>query len=538
MATGVENFHPLYTGFLEDWQTMRDCFQGERVVKAQSDKYLPPTPSMILDGFFSPNPKSIGRQIYNGYKKRAHFPDYVKEGVEILVGMLHHKPPTIELPIKMQPMLVSCTLDGEGLEALLRKINTEQLLTGRVGALADLPSTADPTENTQTVAPTTASTVPLPYLATYVAESIINWDDASFSEGFRALNLVIMDESGFKRGSEFEWRDINKFRVLILGAVATNEPNKQATYQMGVFEGVDGKLTFDQLLMKTPMYMGASLQQIPFVFIGTKDLTVNPDNPPLLGLSKLVLNIYRGDADYRQGLFMQGQDTLVVVGGTRLPNGEPGAPGDEDALRTGAGSRIDVEINGDAKYIGVESQGLAEQRLALAADHQRAATRSGQLLPTGKSGTQESGEALKTRLAAQTASLTQIAITGAKGLETLLKTVAVWIGANPDEVKVTPNLEFGELQMSSQDLGYIMSAKLQGLPLSKKSLHQTLVEKRLTTMTFEEETQQIEEENAQMPPPPGAAGAPEPAPNPLDNSAPGNKPPGTNKSKVKPNTGK
>jgi hypothetical protein len=490
----LESTHPFYDFFKDDWVQQRDLVAGERAVKQKRDVYLPPTPSMLLDGF-GKGATQIGEKVYEGYLKRAQFPDYVSEGVEILVGMLNHKAPTFELPAKLKPLLDACTLQGESLQDLLRKIHTEQLTTGRMGILADLPATANADGTAQS--PKTEGTTLLPYIATYVAETMINWDEAGSTDGLSSLNLVVLDESGYERDVDFSWKKYKKFRVLQLGSLVANESEGAATYKTGTFSDQSGgSLTYVESSMAEPMFMGTKLEEIPFVFINTKDLVTTPDKPPLAGLGRLVLAIYRGEADYRQSLFMQGQDTLVVIGGTSRPEA---IPGEDDAVRTGAGSRIDVDVNGDAKYIGVNSEGLSEQRSCLENDHKRAATKSGQLLPSGKANSQESGEALKTRLAAQTASLTQIAMTSAKGLEVLLKSIATWVGANPDEVKVTPNLEFGELQLLATDITELMKARLTGAPLSKKSIHGLMVEKRLTTMTFEEEMEQINEEDAAMP---------------------------------------
>lgn len=488
----LESTHPFYDAMKDIWVTMRDLFGGERVVKAKRDVYLPPTPSMILDGFNKGKDK-IGEQVYCGYLKRAQFPGYVADGIEILVGMLNHKPATIELPSTMEDLRDSCTLEGESLQDLLRKIHTEQLTTGRLGLLTDLP-VAPATGQTPTGQSKEGTTI-LPYIALYVGEAITNWDQGGVVDGFSALNLVILNESTVKRDKDFTWKQFKKYRVLQLGSVEVNEATGTATYKVGTFDDDKG-LTYSEDSLTEPAYRGKRLEEIPFTFINTKDLLTSPDKPPLEGLGSLVLAIYRGEADYRQGLFMTGQDTLVVIGGTSRPEA---IPGEDDAVRTGAGSRIDVDINGDAKYIGVESNGLSEQRECLENDHKRAATKSGQLLPSGKSNSEESGEALKTRLAAQTASLTQIAMTAAKGLEVQLKTIASWIGADPEKVIVKPNLEFGDLPILPADITALMTARMTGAPISKKSIHGLMVEKRLTSMTFEEEMEQIKEEDADMP---------------------------------------
>jgi hypothetical protein len=491
---GLESTHPDYDRFRDDWVTMRDLAAGETAVKRKRDVYLPPTPSMILDGF-GQGATQVGEQVYRGYLERAVFPDYVSDGVKILVGMLNFKPAEIKLPAKLEPLRDSCTLTGESLDDLLRQIHAEQLITGRLGLLADLPATknADGTQQ-----PTEEGTTLLPYIAMYIAESITNWDEAGSVDGLSALNLVILDESGKYMDTDFQWKPFKRYRVLQLGAIAANEAEGDAGYLQGEFsdrEDASG-LTYDVTKMEAPKYMGKTLQEIPFVFVNTKDLVGAPDTAPLLGLGKLVLAIYRGEADYRQGLFLTGQDTLVVIGGVRNPEG---VPGEDDALRTGAGSRIDVEREGDAKYIGVNSQGLSEQRASLENDHKRAATRSGQLMPSGKANSQESGEALKTRLAAQTASLTDLAMSSAKALETILKSMATWVSANPDEVEVKPNLEFGEIEFNTEDINGLMDARMKGAPISKRSIHALMKQRRFTSLEFEEEMELVKEEDADMP---------------------------------------
>lgn len=492
-AGGLEATHPQYDGFVDAWVTMRDLYDGERAVKAKRDRYLPPTPSMLLDGFGKGESK-IGEKIYAGYLQRALFPDYVNDAVQALVGMLNHKQATIELPKVLEPLLNDATLQHESLHDLLRRIHTEQLTTGRIGLLADLP--AAPAATAPTPDGAAAPAPVLPYIATYIAEAIRNWDEADDQEGYIASNLVVLNESGFSRQADFTWKTFKRYRVLQLGVLAANEDDTGgSTYTMGVFDDLTGALSYSEAGMQTPLYRGKKLTEIPFVFVNTRDLMATPDLPPLEGLGKHVLAIYRGEADYRQSLFMTGQDTLVVVGGVRLPDGTAGL--DDDAIRTGAGSRIDVDIGGDAKYIGVSPNGLSEQRQSLENDRKYAQMKSGQLIE-GKS-KQESGEALKTRLTAQTATLNQIALTSAKALENLLKLIARWVGANDEEVKVAPNMEFGELNLTATDIQGLMAARLTGAPLSKKSIHALMVEKRLTSMTYEDEMEQIQEEDADMP---------------------------------------
>lgn len=457
----LKTTHPQYAEKVEAWTAMRDFYKGEGKVKDAGVTYLPPTAGMVLDGM---EPNNIGYKLYQAYKDRAVFPDYVKEGVEALIGLIHQHDAKIELPERMQYLLESATVDGESLMMLLRKINEEQLISGRIGLLVDLPKDPDPSN-------------PQPFISMYVAESVTNWDDGASIAGINNLNMVVLNESGMVRDG-FTWKFTEKYRVLEL---------REGLYEQGAFEGDN----YVQEAMQIPMLRGKVLNKIPFVFINSKDLISTPDNPPLMGLGQLCLSIYRGEADYRQNLHMQGQDTLVTVGGIRNPNSVPGQ--DDDAVRVGAGSRIDVEMGGDAKFIGVSSTGLSEQRNSLENDRKRAEFKAGQLIGN-QSLKNESGNAMLARLAAQTANLNQIALSSGEGLQTALRHIAEWMGEDPKKVKVTPNTEFTNAASNAQELVYLMTARSLGAPLSMRSIHTSLKERGYTQMDYDEEMKLVKKE--------------------------------------------
>lgn len=486
----INSTHPAYDAYLEDWQLLRDAYAGERVVKLAGVKYLPATPGQVLDGQ-GKKPESVGEKAYQAYKTRAVFPDYTREAVEYYVGMMHQKPAQFELPAALKPLLDKATNGGESLLALLRRINTEQLAIGRLGLLLDMPPSPDPAN-------------PLPYVAVYAAENAINWDDSDDHQGVNALDLVVLDESGPVRIPDFTWADEERYRVLMLepltvaaegqaptpDAVVTVSPAGARIYKQKSYVRSGGS-TVDTGDLTPPVLRGKALEQIPFVFVNSKDILSSPDLPPLLGLARQCMTIYRGEADYRQTLFMQGQDTLVTIGGLIDPDGSVEAA---DGVRVGAGARIDLNVGGDAKYIGVSSTGLPEQRAALDADRKHAETKSGQMIaPT--SGKQESGDALTTRLSAQTATLHQIAKTGAAALENILKIAAEWIGANPDEVVVIPNTEFIDKSLPSKDIVDWMTARTMGAPISLATIHENLAARGITKMNLEEELDAISEED-------------------------------------------
>lgn len=460
----ARSVHPLYTAMLSKWELGRDSYAGEDAIKAAGRIYLPPTSGQIADGVIN-DPNSPGGKAYEAYKTRALYPDIFSDAVEAAIGIMHREPAQIDLPPVLEPMRGSANLLGETLQMVLRKINARQLITGRLGLLGDIR---------------TDGGLDRPVLVIYNELAIRNWDDTAISDDDVDVRLVVLDESGYEMGPQLSWEYRNRYRIL---GLVDNEGqlSDSGVYGFGLFDE-DSNVLGAQL--DIPQIKGQVLNKIPFTFINSKDLSPSPDKPPMDGLAKLCLAIYRGEADYRQNLFMQGQDTLVRIG----------VIGDDDGpVRTGAGARIDVPADGDAKYIGVNSQGLPEQRIALENDYNRAIRKSGQLIDS-TSRAKESGDALRIRIAAQTATLPQIALTGAAGLERVLRGLATWYGADPDAVKVTPNLEFTEADLNGQTLVQIVQAKMLGAKLSDESIHEYMRDNGFTKQSYEDELARLEVE--------------------------------------------
>lgn len=483
----LRSTHPSYDRYLPDWHLMRDVISGQRAVKDKNVEYLSPTSGQIEDGGLKND--TDGFAAYKAYLRRAYFPHLTLKGLNSLLGIMHSKPPVFELPPQMEPLLESATLRGETLQQLLYRINEEQITTGRIGLLADMPSTRDPERGD------------IPYIATYTAESIINWDSGQkFNLRAKALNLVVLNESGFERTQNFEWEQETAYRVLILGDVLANEEN--AIYRQGQFKGTD--VSFDESQLMEPSLLGNTLNFIPFTFINTKDIVDEPDNPPLIGLANLNMAIYQGEADYRQNLFMQAQDTLVIIGGNL---------DDQDVLvRVGANAVLHLPANATAEYIGVDSQGLPEQRQALENDYNRAQQEAANLLEKSDA---ESGDALRVRVASKTATLTDVAVSGGYGLQNSLRQIALWMGLDAELVVVKPNLDFVDDTMSGQEAVQLTTAHNMGAPLSRESIHGNFQRRGLTKLSYEEELQKLEDE----PPSSGSTNPAGPANDPDDENA-------------------
>ena len=452
--TPIRVLNPYYSTFRDlYWTTCRDAYYGEEVIKQRREIYLKPSSGMVIDGMGEGQP---GRVAYDNYLSRASFPDYFSDAVETYVGMILEKPPVIELPTSMQYLLEGSTIAGESAVSLLRRIYEKQLTSGRLGLLVEMPVSAVAGKEF--------------YIALYEDISITNWDSSSDWENKDVLRLVDLNESCQVADENGAWHAQLRYRRLMLNG----------EYQ----QTLEGAGVDEQPI--TPVYKGQPATFIPFVFVNSCDLLPMPRKPPLMNLVRLCMSIYRQDADYKHALFMTGQDTLVVIGGLT-------SDGNGDSTRVGAGAKIDLPVGGDAKYIGVNSQGLTELRKSLEDDKSRAAVLSGKLVTNNKTN-QESGESLKVRLAAQTATLKSIAITGAEALQTAFRFIARWMGEDESKVNIKPNLEFAALNLMGDDLVKLMTAKTLGAPISLLSMHKLLQERGLTNLEYQDELDKIKAE--------------------------------------------
>jgi hypothetical protein len=494
MAGTVDTKHPDYVQRLPNWEMMRDTVMGENGVKDRLESYLP-----IPDGFYA-QPDN-GRQMYSAYITRAQFPEIVRPTIAGMVGVIHRTEADIKLPKAMEGLTELATPDGLPLEDLHKRITGELLTTGRVGLLPDLPEEGGD----------------LPLIATYRTEDIINWEP-------RSLDFFVLDESQQVRDG-YGWRLAKKWRVLDLvdgkyrvqqvrdnvipnntvpsptiqgvdpgrgGALA---PPKEVTGppQGGLVTEAERALNSDAPTEVFPTKRGGgNLDFVPFVMAGPRGVNGSLEDSPLIGVARAALAIYRLDADYRHQLYMSGQETLFILGiqdNTQLPT------------HVGAGVIIGLQSGGavgsipDAKYVSPSCSGIEAHRIAMDKEREHAAASGAQLMAVDDSKAAESGEALKLRFASQTASLVDIALASAKALEKALKYAAMMIGANPDEVIVTPNLQFIDTRMTPADAVSLVTVWQQGA-IAKQTLYENLQRGEIASAerTFDDEEELINNE--------------------------------------------
>jgi|SRR5215831_1555 len=444
MAT-VGTFHPFYLDHIDEWKTMRDTMRGTHAVKLGGPKYLP-----VPSGFADQGVE--GGAMYEAYLTRAKFPNIVAPTIRGMVGLIHRIPAQVTLPDQLKPMYESATRDGMPLETFHRQLTTELLTQGRYGILCDAsPAGAD-----------------VPYLVGYTAEMIINWS--------RERDFFVCDESGMKRYG-FIWVPRIQHRCLTLDDDGVYHAQEYQYHQ----------LVMDYIPQR---FGGKPFMEIPFVIANPFDLSVTPQQPPAMNLAESALAAYRLDADYRHQLFWSGQETLVCTGlpeAASLPK------------NVGSGTIIGFGPGQDAKYIGPHGTGINAHRQALQDEAHNAIAAGAQLFDI-KSGF-ESGEALRLRYSQSNATLTTISLSSGAALEKALRWAAMYVGANPLDVNVTPNLKFVDTVMQPRE-GIELVTMWQAGAISYRTLYENLQRGEIASPDREsdEELALIEVENPLGPP--------------------------------------
>lgn len=442
------------------WKRVRDAYKGQDHIKRLMDEYLPPTTGMAKP---TPDGYQINQNGWNEYRMylaRALFSGDVAQMVRTAIGILWNKDATIELPAKLEYVRNHATSEGDTLMQLMRDVNVEQLQTARAGLLVDLP------------APVNGALLrgkPQPYITLYKAEQILNWDVGSRGlVPYRQLNMVLLDESENERQKDLSVKWQQKYLVLSLGSLDPEDVS--GDYYWGRFR--NGSFT-DKPLTQAVVY-NKPLPFIPFTFINATHISHRVEQPPHIDLVDLVISLYQNSADYEQMLHEHAQETLVVE------NGE-----EDKKYRVGSHATICTRGDGNKAYfIGLNGHGLPEMAKAYQNKKIEIERKAGQMIDT-RSLQRESGESLKTRLAAQTATLSSIADACGWGMTRCLQQMAIMVGADPTEVKVQPNTNFLNPELFAKTLVELMQAKNMGLPLTDDDLIVMMQDRGLTDKDVE-----------------------------------------------------
>jgi hypothetical protein len=407
----LDEQHPSYAKFLPYWSEMYDAIEGESRIKELGETYLPMPSGMKLM-------KDKGEASYSAYMARATYPELVTPTIRGLLGVIHNSPLKVTLPDSMMGLVEVATVDGLTLEGMARRITKGVLSYGRQGIAVTFDSNNSP------------------IFAIYDASSILNWNEA--------IGMVLLDETGYEMDAEFKWEEVERRMLLSTeNGVVTGESWKK----------IGGIWTLEEA--KPYRASGNGTTEFPFVFIDCNDLTAEPDEVPLLPLSRLSLKAYRQDANYQQTLYLSSQPQHIIIGMSATDTERPMVVG-------GGAIWFLPDPQQKAEILEFTGSSATAQRQAIQ-DTLQMAIQSGARLFATNDEQQESGEARKIKYSAQTATLVSIAKTVASGIEKACKIAGMMMGVNPDDISIEIDTDFIDHSIGSDVMTAIVSSVTGGL---------------------------------------------------------------------------
>jgi hypothetical protein len=315
-----------------------------------------------------------------------------------------------------------------------------------------------------------------PTMNVYPAESIINWKTGRVGNKTMTTMVVLTEEADVEADNEYERKTETHYRVLDLF---------EGKYRVRVFrigEKKEDEQVGDDLF---PLMNNATMDYIPFYFIGVDDTTPATDEPPLIDLVDLNLAHYRTNADYSHGLHFTGLPTAVVSGYT------PENP--TDKLYIGSSTAwVFPDPNAKATFLEFTGQGLQALEKAIDRIEQQMATIGARLLSPEKKAT-ETAQTAQIHRAGESSILSAIANTISIGLSAALVTFSEWAGVK-GEASITLNTDFLPPEMSPQELTALLSGWQMGAPgLSDQGLFDILQKREVVMpdVTLEDEQERI-----------------------------------------------
>lgn len=456
---GVETTNPEYDKLAPKWQRCRDAAAGQDAVHEAGELYLPKL-------------KDQEWEDYCAYKTRAGFFNATWRTIAGLQGMLFRKPPVVEVPASVKPLLASITESAQPLQIFALEIVEECLTVGRAGILVDYPVVAD---EGATQADAILRNL-RPTMSLYKTESIVNWKEETLTSQ-KVLTRVILKEDRATPDPEDEFAEKCEtiYRVLDLlnGAyrIRIFIPTANNSSQF-VQEGED----------LFPKMNNQPLGFIPFYFLGVDDAEACPDDPPLIDLVDVNLSHYRTNADYEHGCHFTGLPTGWISGHTMEL---------DEKIYLGSQSML-VFPNPDTKVGFLEFSGAGLKCLSenLERKEQQMAILGARMLE-GQKKAAEATDTAKIHRAGESSMLASMAQSISISMQKALQVFSDWAGGS-GEVIFELNRDFFPANLDPGQLTALVTSWQYGA-ISKETLFENLKQAEIVsdTKTFEDQETEI-----------------------------------------------
>jgi hypothetical protein len=438
-----------YTDRLQNhYRLIRTCLAGEDDVKASGQLYTPKPSAMTTDQ-------------YAAYLARAHYIGAPAMTQRALAGIALRKDPVVALPPRLEALRLSATDDQAPLAILIEDVLREVLAFGRVGLLLDFPSTG-----------TTATS--LPHFAMFKAETVEEFETA-FVNGKKVLTSVHLKSDERFDNSDAHYHlyledTIYKFRRFILD-------DQQDRVNIG-----------EEVI---PTVGGKALNAIPFILVSHEGIRPEDVTPPFLALCRTALAHFATSADLRHSLHLTAAPTPYISGSV---------PANKVPSSIGAGSLWLLPENCQVGMLEFSGAGVSAMREELTNLERVMASQGARMLSASVNRNEEIATATQ-RTRSELALLHGSVVSTEAALNALLRIAAEWVGASPDEAKVTMSRDFIEVALDPK-AAEVQMRLWQAGAISRQTLYENLQQGEIARAdrTYEEELTLIENDEGDLSP--------------------------------------
>lgn len=444
----VTTTNPDYEAHIHEWEIMDEALAGEAAIKKNNHNLPKPSGMAEAEKFDSSS------RLYESYKSRAQYPEWVKDGLRVMMGLVAKTQPQITLPSALKGMEDRATSDGFGLEQLFVRVVRQVVSHGRAPLVVNVDDSGQP------------------YIAMYRPTNAINWKESICDSGRTDLVLAVFREFREKEGADIYSHEAEQvYRVYRLSdGMCVSKVEKE-----------DGELVSDEVVLGRYFNnkLTNGLDYLPIVYCGSTDNAPDVDEVPLLTMAKAALKHYQLSADYYASLHHTSHPQPWVTG----------LDSDAELTLTGPSAAWNLGHEGSCGYLEFQGRGIEAVRVAM--QEQKGASLEAGARVMDVSAGAESGEARKARQNDQHATLHTIVVTVAEAIEQCLRYAAKWLGVDENDVSFTVEPDFAAAVVDPQMAAMLREAAMTG-QISNESFWLYVTTGKLPAHEYGEEWPKIE----------------------------------------------
>ena len=272
--------HPKYRENIEKWNLVNDVCDStnlRRYLVKLNNQDVSVENKMRNDQFFH---RSVFAAVA-GYTNRG------------FVGKIFSKSPRLEVPEELNYVREDINGAGESIYQQSQELVRDIIRIGRAGLLIDFPTTNGEVSRADILSGKVFATI-----TRYDARDIINWRTERVGSRVKPVLIVLKSSRPETEPDGYTLKD------------------KPIRIELALEEGVYVQREWcqnEQLewYIDSEVYprdgSGASLDYIPFVFVGSEANTTQIDHPPMYDLAKINVGHYNNSAIYEDSVFTVGQ---------------------------------------------------------------------------------------------------------------------------------------------------------------------------------------------------------------------------------------